>query len=52
MLDKGSTAIKGALERTGHAAGLLERERRRLLRTQPAVCEKCRLSHRYGFPTN
>ena len=38
MLDKGCTAIKGALKELD-AAGLLERERRGLLRTQSALCE-------------
>ena len=38
ILDKGSTTIKGALNELD-AAGLLERERGRLLRTEPAICE-------------
>ena len=38
ILDKGSTTIKGALNELD-TAGLLERERGRLLRTEPAICE-------------
>lgn len=38
MLDKGSTAIKAALNELD-AAGLLVRERRGLFRTEPPLCE-------------
>ena len=48
MLDKGCTAIKGALKELD-AAGLLERETAGLLRTPSALCESAACPQWYGF---
>ena len=66
ILDKGSTTIKGALGELD-TAGLLERGKGRLLRTEPALCKSAASAtstvfrptdsrksdpHRAGKPTN